>query len=82
MEALVTAIREDLGELKAETMRTRERLHHLETTSVMFMQAQKENRRKEEEQYKRLGLKVQWAGVALAAAAVVVTLLSIFLNGR
>lgn len=63
-------------------MRTRERLHHLETTSVMFMQAQKENRRKEEEQYKRLGLKVQWAGTALAAAAVIVTLLSIFLNGR
>ena len=78
----MAAIREDLGELKAETMRTRERLHHLETTSVMFMQAQKENRRKEEEQYKRLGLKIQWAGVALAAAAVIVTLLSIFLNGR
>jgi hypothetical protein len=82
VEALVVAIRDDVGELRAETIRTRDRLHHLETTTAMFVQAQKENRRKEEEQYRNLGFRIQWAGIALAAAAVIVPIALVLLTGR
>lgn len=54
VEAVLLELRADVGDLKQEQLNTRNRLHKLEGISALFMETQRENRRKEAEQYKRL----------------------------
>lgn len=82
IEEQARGVREDVQELTAEMNRTRGRLHDLEGTTAMFVEAQKENRRREEAQYQRLALRMQVAAVIVAVAAVVVPILTVLLTGK
>ena len=82
VEAVLLEIRADVHDLRSEMIRSLERLHEVESVTSMYLKTQQVNRENEEEQYRRLGLKVQWAGVAIAVAAVAVTLISVLLTGR
>ncbi len=67
LEALLWEIRDDVTEVKKEAERTRDRLHKLEGVSALFVETQKENRRKEDAQYKRLTAHLQVIGLLFAA---------------
>lgn len=67
-------VREDLGELVAETARTRRRLHNLEGVAQAFADAQKVAREAEARQYRRLTLALGFLGVVVAIAAIIVPL--------
>jgi hypothetical protein len=70
VEAVLNEIRGDVHDLKVESARTRDRLHNLEGITSTFVNAQKENRRQEDAQYKRLGVRIGFAGVLLTLAVV------------
>ena len=82
IEAMMFQVQDDVREIKTEALRLRDRIHKLESTTIAFVQTQKDNRRREEEQYKRLGLRIQWAGIALAIALGAVPILLVILTGR
>jgi hypothetical protein len=70
VEAVLQEIRGDVHDLKIESERTRNRLHNLEGITSAFVNAQKENRRQEDTQYRRLGTRIGIAGVLLTVAVV------------
>lgn len=82
IEERLAGIRGDVSELTAEMNRTRGRLHKLEGLSTLFMETMKENRRKEEAQYRRLGLRIQWAAIVLSLAAIIVPVVIVLLTRR
>ncbi len=67
VETLLWEIRDDVTEVKQEAARTRDRLHKLEGVSALFVETQKENRRKEDAQYRRLTAHLQMMGLLFAA---------------
>ena len=67
VEAVLLELRGDVHDLKTEQKHTRERLHKLEGISTLFVQTQKDNRRKEEDQYRRLGNRLALVGLILTA---------------
>ena len=71
LEAILPAIREDVAEIKIESVRTRKRLHSLEGISSAFLSWQKEAREGEKRQYQRLGLRIQVLTVVVGIAAVI-----------
>ncbi len=66
LEALLWEIRDDVTEVKQEAARTRDRRHKLEGVSALFVEPQKENRRKEDAQYKRLTSHLQMVALFFA----------------
>jgi chromosome segregation ATPase len=79
LEEQIRGVREDITELVQETNRARTRLHQLEGIAASFVDIQKENRRREAEQYQRLSLRIQLAGLLLAAAAILSPILVVLL---
>ena len=71
LEAILPEIRDDVREIRAETSRTRKRLHSLEGISSSFLSWQKEAREGEKRQYQRLGLRIQVLTVVVGIAAVI-----------
>ncbi len=82
IETMMFQMQDDVREIKSEALRLRDRIHKLESTTIAFVQTQKDNRRREEDQYRKLGLKIQWAGFALALALGAVPVLLVLLTGR
>jgi hypothetical protein len=82
LEEQLVGVRGDIGDLMTEQIRTRERLHNLEGVAGLFVEAQKENRRREEEQYQRLGLRVQVLTLVVGLAAIAVPLIVYLLQGK
>ena len=80
LEAILPEIRDDVREIRAETSRTRKRLHSLEGISSSFLAWQKDAREKEKEQYRRLGVRIQVLTLVVGLAAVVVPLLVVLLS--
>ncbi len=67
VEAVLLELRADVADIKHEAVRTRDRLHKLEGVSALFVETQKENRRKEAEQYHQLGTRLTIVGLILTA---------------
>lgn len=71
-----------MTELKEETLRARARLHNLEGVAGAFLDMQKDNRRKEDTQYRRLGVRIQVVGLALTLAAILSPIIAVLLVGK
>lgn len=69
-------------ELTRETQRTRQRLHGLEGTAAGVRLMTEEGRRKEQTQYRRLELRLQVLTAVIAAAAVVVPIVVVYLTNH
>jgi hypothetical protein len=82
VEAVLTELRGDVSELKTETLRTRGRLHKMESMAAVFVQTQKENRAKEEAQYRRLATWIGIAGLLLTFAVLVSPLIHFLLTRK
>ena len=74
LERALVDVEKELAEVSAELVRNRKRLHDLEGLVGMLVNAQKEGRREEESQYRRLEIKIQWLAVAVAFAGVLVAI--------
>ena len=82
LEEQVRGVRRDIGELVAESTRARKRLHDLEGVAQAFMDAQAVNRRQEERQYQRLGIRIQVLTIVVGMAAVVAPIVTVLLTGK
>ncbi len=82
LEAVLLEIRGDVHDLKTEQKHTRDRLHKLEGVSALFVETQKENRRKEDAQYKRLTSHLQMVALFFAALLFVEPFLYHYAVGR
>jgi hypothetical protein len=75
-------LRADVAELAAEQQRNRTRLHNLEGFAAAAIDTQRQNRRSEDRQYKRLETRLQVLTIVIAIAAVVVPLLVALVNRK
>jgi hypothetical protein len=82
LEEQIRGVREDITELVQEANKARTRLHHLEGITASFVDIQKENRRREAEQYQRLGVRIQLAGLFLVVASILSPILVVLLAGK
>lgn len=85
MEVLVERIqglRDDVTAIADEQRRTRDRLHNLEGFAAAYLSVQRENRRTEDRQYRRLELRLQVLTIVVAVGAIVVPLLVAFATGK
>jgi hypothetical protein len=82
VEAVLQELREDVNELRNESLRARTRLHDLESVAGAFLDMQKDNRRKEDAQYQRLGVRIQLVGLALTLAAILSPIVAVLLVGK
>jgi predicted nucleic acid-binding Zn-ribbon protein len=80
LEEQIKGVREDVAEMHNEVERARTRLHNLEGITQMFVDAQKLNRRREEEQYRRLGNVVGIGGLALSFAMLVLAAVTLYVH--
>ena len=81
LEEQVRGLREDLGEMRAEEVRTRTRLHNLEGFAQAYLDSQKVHRRDEERQYRRLANATALAGVALSLSLVALAIITLVIRG-
>lgn len=82
LEERVAGVREDLGELVAEQLRHRTRLHNLEGICATFLDQQRENRRSEARQYRRLEVRMQVLTIAVAIGAIFAPIVVAVLTGK
>lgn len=78
----IAGLRHEVSELAEEGKRTRTRLHNLEGFAAAYLDQQRENRRGEERQYRRLELRLQVLTIVVAFAAIVVPLLVALATGK
>lgn len=64
----------DIDDLKEAVRGYHHRLRAVETAVSLLVDAQKDARRSEESQYRRLEVKLQWLAVAVAFAGVIVSI--------
>jgi hypothetical protein len=69
VEAELRELREDMAERVRQEERARGRLHKLEGVVTSWLEVQKVLRTREEEQYRRLGTRLQVAVAIIALAA-------------
>lgn len=67
--------------LVTEMNRTRTRLHNLEGISERFMANQRDNRNREEQQYRRMGNRIALGGLLMAGAMVALTIATLIVHG-
>lgn len=72
----------EVSELSEEQQRMRVRLHNLEGFAAAYLDQQRENRRGEERQYRRLELRLELLAVVVALAAIVVPILVAVSTGK
>lgn len=82
LEEIARDFERDMADLNAEVERHRARLHNLEGIAGTFVNLQKEARRKEEAQYRRLGARIQLLSIVVALAAVVAPIVTALAIGR
>ena len=82
LEERVAGVREDMTELVAEQQRHRIRLHNLEGICSAFVDQQRENRRSEANQYRRLELRLQVLTVVIAIAAIATPIVIAIVTGK
>lgn len=74
----MSALREDIGEMKAEELRTRTRLHNLEGFAQAYLDTQKANRRAEDRQYRRLTNMIAIGGLAMSLGLLVLAAITLY----
>jgi hypothetical protein len=82
IEERLRELREDVSVLVAESERNRRRLHNLEGFQGAYLDTQKQNRRQEESQYRRLEIRLQVLTLVIALAAVLTPLITILVLGK
>jgi hypothetical protein len=82
LDERLEGVREDYYSLMAEVQANRKRIHNLEGLASTFVETQKINRRREEEQYRRLEVRIQFLGLVFAAAAILSPVLVVLLAGK
>ena len=80
LEAVTADIRGDVSDLREESMRHRKRLHDLEGFTKAYLSVQKEARREESNQYRRMANAIAIGGLAMAVAMVALTVATILLH--
>lgn len=68
----IEGLRDDVSAIAEEQKRARTRLHNLEGFAAAYLSVQRENRRSEARQYRRLELRLQVLTVVIAVAAIFV----------
>jgi len=71
-----------MTELVAEQLRHRTRLHNLEGICASFIDQQRENRRGEARQYRRLEVRMQVLTIAVAIGAIFAPIVVAVLTGK
>jgi hypothetical protein len=82
LDERVEGVRQDLAEVVAEMAKTRKRLHDLEGIAQAFMDVQRDNRRKEADQYRKLVIWLQIVAVLVAIAAIIVPVVVLVTIGK
>jgi len=82
LEERLTGVREDMTAIVAEQLRHRTRLHNLEGICGTFLDEQRENRRSEDRQYRRLELRLQVLTVVIAIAAIATPIVVAIVTGK
>jgi hypothetical protein len=82
LEQVARELPGDLAEIKHEQERARGRLHTLEASVQGLMLTQKEARRAEAAQYRRLELRLQRLALAVMAAGTAISLALAFAHGH
>lgn len=75
-------VRKDVAELRREQREDHHRLRGVESSVKQMIDAQRDNRRGEERQYRRLELRVQVLTVAVGFAAILSPILVAILTGK
>jgi hypothetical protein len=78
----IAGVKADVRELSDEQQRQRTRLHNLEGFAAAYLDTQRENRRSEAQQYRRLELRLQALTVVIAIAAIAVPVLVAIMTGK
>ena len=70
-------LREDVKAMRDQIERSRTRLHNLEGFAQAYLDIQKTNRRQEDRQYRRMANKIALGGLAMAAAMVLLSVVTL-----
>lgn len=73
-------MQQDLVELRDQRREDHHRLRSAEGAVALMVEAQKEARRGEAVQYRRLEIKLQWLALAVTFAGVLVTAVTVFVH--
>ena len=73
VEAVLQELRLDIGQLRDEQERTRGRLHDLEKSAQGLLMMQRERIERDERLFRNLGIRLKYLSVAIAGAALLVT---------
>ena len=71
---------DDIDELKTAVKGYHHRLRAVESAVALLVEAQKDARRAESAQYRRLELRLQWLAVAVAFAGVIVSIVLVVIH--
>lgn len=74
LDGLVT----DVAEIRTEDVHTRRRLHNLEGFAQAYLDTQKQHRRQEDAQYRRLTQAISLGGLAVGIGMLALALVTLF----
>ena len=80
LEVTVTEQGKDIAALSAQVERSRTRLHNLEGFAQGVLDIQRENRRKEEAQYRRVANAIALGGLAMAFGMLLLTAATLYFH--
>ena len=80
LEVHVAELGKDLAAMSAQIERSRSRLHNLEGFAQGVLDIQRENRRQEARQYRRMANAIQFGGLVMAAALVALGVITIVIH--
>jgi hypothetical protein len=80
LEEAVRGLREDVQSMSTQLDRSRTRLHNLEGFAQAYLDTQKVNRRQEDRQYRRMATAIQFGGLIMAAAMVLLTVVTLMIH--
>lgn len=78
VEVELRGLRDDMSELREEQFRVRRRVHDLEGFASAYLSIQKENRRSEDRQYRRLANAVGIGGLAMSAGMLILAAVTLY----
>ena len=80
LEVTVNEQGKDIASLSAQVERSRTRLHNLEGFAQGVLDIQRENRRKEEVQYRRVANAIAIGGLAMAFGMLILTAITVYFH--
>ena len=80
LEVTATEQGKDIAALSAQVERSRTRLHNLEGFAQGVLDSQRENRRKEEVQYRKVANAIAIGGLAMAFGMLILTAVTVYFH--